>query len=82
MKSPGMTPAILPIKNLVFSATSTSIDTVIINGKTVMDDRKLLTLDEEKTGENAEKQAWRLLEGSGHLERYPEFLKRGKLTYV
>ena len=82
MKSPGMTPAILPIKNLVFSATSTSIDTVIINGKTVMDDRKLLTLDEEKTVENAEKQAWRLLEGSGHLERYPEFLKRGKLTYV
>jgi hypothetical protein len=40
-----------------------------------------LTLDEEKVVEKAEKQAWRLIERSGHLERYPEFLKRGKLSY-
>jgi 5-methylthioadenosine/S-adenosylhomocysteine deaminase len=82
MKTPGMAPAILPVKNLVYSATSTCVDTVIINGKTVMMERKLLTLDEEKIVEEAEKQAWRLLEGSGHLERYPEFLKRGKLNYT
>lgn len=82
MKSPGMAPAILPVKNLIFSATSTSVDTVIINGKTVMKERKLLTLNEEKVVEEAEKQAWRLVEGSGHLERYPSFLKRGKMKYI
>lgn len=82
MKAPGMAPAILPIKNLIYSATSTCVDTVIINGKTVMEDRKLLTLDEEKTVVEAEKQAWRLVEGSGHPERYPDFLKRGKMKYI
>lgn len=82
MKSPGMTPALLPVKNLIFSATSTCVDTVIINGKTVMENRELLTLDEAKTVEEAEKQAWRLLDGSGHPDRYPDFLKRGKMKYI
>lgn len=82
MKAPGMAPALLPVKNLVFSATSTCVDTVIINGKTVMDGRELVTLDEEKVVEEAEKQAWRLVEGSGHMNRYPEFLKRGKMSYM
>ena len=82
MKAPGMSPAVLPIKNLIYSATSTCIDTVIINGKTVMAGRELLTLDEEKVVAEAEKQAWRLIEGSGHVDRYPDFLKRGKLNYV
>ncbi len=82
MKAPGMAPALLPIKNLVFSATSTCVDTVIINGETVMEGRELMTLDEEKVIEEAEKQAWRLVEGSGHMDRYPDFLKRGKMSYV
>jgi 5-methylthioadenosine/S-adenosylhomocysteine deaminase len=82
LKAPGMVPAILPAKNLVYSATSTCVDTVIINGKTVMKGRELMTLDEEKVIEEAEKQAWRLVEGSGHIDCYPEFLKRGKLAYV
>lgn len=81
MKAPGMTPAILPIKNLIYSATSSCVDTVIINGKTVMEERHLLTIDENKAVEEAERQAWRLLEGSGHLERYPSFLDRGTLSY-
>jgi len=82
MKAPGMAPALLPVKNLVYSATSTCVDTVIINGITVMRGRELMTLDEKKVVEEAEKQAWRLVEGSGHLDRYPGFLKRGKMTYV
>ena len=82
MNAPGMAPALLPVKNLVFSATSTCVDTVIINGKTVMESRELVTLDEEKVVEEAEKQAWRLVEGSGHMDRYPEFLKRGKMSYM
>lgn len=82
MKASGMSPAILPVKNLIYSATSTCVDTVIINGKTVMEDRKLTTLDEKKVVEEAEKQVWRLLEGSGHMERYPKFLQRGNMKYI
>ena len=65
----------------VYSATSTCVDTVIINGKKVMERRELLTLDEEKAVEESEKQAWRLVEGSGHLDLYPDFLNRGNMTY-
>jgi len=81
LKAPGIAPAILPVKNLVYSATSTCVDTVIINGKKVMERRELLTLDEEKAVEESEKQAWRLVEGSGHLDLYPDFLNRGNMTY-
>lgn len=82
LKAPGMVPAILPVKNLIFSATSTCVDTVIINGKTVMAKRELVSIDEEKVVAEAEKQAWRLVEGSGHLDRYTGFLKRGKKKYI
>ena len=82
MKAPGMAPTILPIKNLVYSATSLCVDTVIINGKAVMEGRELRTLDKEKIIEEAEKQTWRLVEGSGHMDRYPDFLKRGKMSYM
>lgn len=81
LKAPGLAPAILPVKNLVYSATSTCVDTVIINGKNVMEHRELLTLDVEKIVEEAEKQAWKLVEGSGHLDLYPDFLDRGNMTF-
>jgi hypothetical protein len=57
------------------------VDTVIINGKKVMEHRELLTLDVEKIVEEAEKQAWKLVEGSGHLDLYPDFLDRGNMTF-
>lgn len=82
LKALSMAPAILPIKNLIYSASSNCIDTVIINGKKVMEKRMLLTIDEEKAVEEAEKQAWRLLESSGHLDKNPDFLKRGELSYM
>ncbi len=81
LKAAGMAPALLPVKNLVYSATSQCVDTVIINGETVMENRKFTKINEEKVAKQAEKQAWRLVEGRGHLGRYPEFLKRGRLSY-
>ena len=47
---------------LVYSANSHSVNTVIINGKIVMKDRELLTLDEEKILFEVEKTAKRLTE--------------------
>jgi 5-methylthioadenosine/S-adenosylhomocysteine deaminase len=82
LKTLGMTPAFLPIKNLVYSTSSSCVDTVIINGERIMEKRNLLTIDEEKAISEAENQAWRLLELSGHLEKDPDFLKRGELRYI
>jgi len=44
-----------PISNLVYSAKSCDVETVICNGKVIMQDRKILTLNEEKIFEKVEK---------------------------
>jgi 5-methylthioadenosine/S-adenosylhomocysteine deaminase len=82
LKTPGMAPSLLPIKNLVYSTSSECIDTVIINGEKVMENRILLKIDQEKAINEAEKQAWRLLDSSGHFDKDPDFLKRGNILYV
>jgi 5-methylthioadenosine/S-adenosylhomocysteine deaminase len=41
--------------NLVYAAHGDNVDTVIIDGKLVMENKKMLTIDEEKVIENARK---------------------------
>jgi 5-methylthioadenosine/S-adenosylhomocysteine deaminase len=45
---PHLIPLHNPVANLVYSAHSSDVKTVIIDGKLVMKDKELLTLDEEK----------------------------------
>ena len=45
------------IPNLVYSCDGSNVETVIINGKTVMKDKELLTIDEERVLETAQKTA-------------------------
>jgi len=47
-KRPHMTPVHNPVSNVVYSACGEDVHTVIIDGKIVMRDRKVLTLDEER----------------------------------
>jgi 5-methylthioadenosine/S-adenosylhomocysteine deaminase len=81
MRAPGMAPSLLPVKNLVYSASSSCVDTVIINGETVMKNRSFTKIDPEKTVKDAEKEAYKMLESSGHLED-ESYLKRGGYIYL
>ena len=81
MKAPGMAPALLPVKNLVYSASSSCVDTVIINGKTVMRSREFTQIDPESAVKEAEEAAYRMLDQSGHLED-SGFLDRGGYRYI
>jgi len=47
--------------NIVYSARGSDVDTVIIDGKIVMENQKVKTLNERAVMENAEKAAWNLL---------------------
>lgn len=60
-KAPNMVPAHNNIANIVYSAHAGNVTDSIIDGKLVMQDRQLLTVDEEKIVEEAEKQAQKLL---------------------
>ncbi len=62
LKVPHMTPIITsPVRNIapniVYSARGDEVETVIIDGKVVVDDHKALTMDEEKIIEEAQKAA-------------------------
>ncbi len=48
MESPEWIPRYNPIQNLVYSSSGKSVQTVIIDGKIVMEDREIKTVDEEK----------------------------------
>ena len=53
MDTPGLTPNLLPVKNLVYSAANgNAVDTVIIDGKVVMEDRVIKTFDEKEAFKN------------------------------
>ncbi|HZK11404.1 MAG TPA: amidohydrolase [Atribacterota bacterium] len=62
---PEMTPAISIASNLVYAANGSVVDTVIIDGKTVMKNRLLTTMDEMKIIESAEKTIRRMIEETG-----------------
>ncbi|OQY42124.1 MAG: hypothetical protein B6227_03090 [Fusobacteriia bacterium 4572_74] len=47
-KSANMQPIFDPYSVLVYSANASNVDTVIVNGKMIVENKKLLTYDEEK----------------------------------
>jgi 5-methylthioadenosine/S-adenosylhomocysteine deaminase len=72
--TPGLTPNLAPTKNLVYGlGSNNAVKTVIIDGKIVMENRKIRTLNEKKAFKNGEKAAKNLLELSGELDKYTDF---------
>lgn len=58
---PHFCPLLDPVANLVYSALSSDVETVIINGKIIMENRELTGLDEEKIMYNAQARALDLI---------------------
>jgi len=54
------TPCYNPVSLLAYSGKSSSVDTVIVNGKILMENRELKTLDEERILYEAQRTADRL----------------------
>jgi 5-methylthioadenosine/S-adenosylhomocysteine deaminase len=59
---PGMVPRYNVYSHLVYAANGADVATVIIDGRVVMLNRKLLTLDEESVMAEAKKLAWEISE--------------------
>lgn len=53
-RKPHLVPVRNPISNLVYAANGTDVDTVIIDGKIVMQERELKTIDEAEVVEKAQ----------------------------
>ncbi len=61
-KKPHLCPLFNEISHLVYSARASDVDTVLINGKIVMENREITTIDVPKVLEMAEKTKEKLLE--------------------
>jgi Cytosine deaminase and related metal-dependent hydrolases len=61
MKKPHLTPCFDVPSHLVYSARGSDVRTTIVNGKVLMDDYKVLVLDEQKVMEEAQKAAEELV---------------------
>jgi 5-methylthioadenosine/S-adenosylhomocysteine deaminase len=61
MKKPHLTPCFDVPSHLVYSARGSDVRTTIVNGKILMDDYRLLALDEQKVMEDAQKAAEELI---------------------
>ena len=59
------TPASNPVSNLVYSGSGDAVDTVIVNGRLLMHEKRLLTLDEEQVKAKAITHATELIDRSG-----------------
>ena len=68
----GLTPHTNPVSNLVYSGSGEYVDTVIANGRLLMQNKKLLTLDEESVMRNAREHSAALMERAG-IENLPKW---------
>jgi len=60
-KKPHLTPIHDPYANIIYSAHGSDVDTVIVDGKVLMENRKVKTLDEEEVMLKAQKTATDIL---------------------
>ncbi|NHI82949.1 MAG: amidohydrolase [Candidatus Thorarchaeota archaeon] len=65
MREIGLTPNSNPVSNLVYAGIGHAVDTVIVNGRLLMNGKKLLTLNEDQVIDNAIEHSRALLERSG-----------------
>jgi cytosine/adenosine deaminase-related metal-dependent hydrolase len=65
MRKSHLTPTVNPISNIVYAGEGSDVDTTIIDGKIVMENRVVKTLEEEKVLRVASERAVRLLERVG-----------------
>jgi 5-methylthioadenosine/S-adenosylhomocysteine deaminase len=65
LKRLNLWPPLNPPAALVYGGMEGDVETVIINGKVAMQDRKLAQTDEEQLFEDTEKAAWKLVEKAG-----------------
>jgi cytosine/adenosine deaminase-related metal-dependent hydrolase len=65
LRKPHLIPTFNPISNLVYAAEGSDVDTVIIDGKIIMENRIVKTLDESMVLEQASDRGHKLLEKAG-----------------
>jgi len=70
LEKPELVPAINPILNLVYRTRGCDVNTVIVNGKVLMENRVVKTMDESKILEEAQRRSEEVKERAKHEVEY------------
>ncbi len=65
LRKPHLTPALNPVSHLVYAAEGSDVETVVIDGKIIMENRSVKTLEEENVLQEANRRGEKLLERAG-----------------
>jgi cytosine/adenosine deaminase-related metal-dependent hydrolase len=65
LREPHLVPTFNPISNLIYAGEGSDVDTVIIDGRIIMENRIVKTLDENTILQQASEGGQRLLERAG-----------------
>ena len=83
MCQPHMIPEIMPVHRLMYSATGQDVTTVIVDGKVVMEDRKVLSVSEEEILAEAQQETLRTIERADlrrHMQLPATFWGHARMT--
>jgi 5-methylthioadenosine/S-adenosylhomocysteine deaminase len=73
MRKPHLRPRHDLVNNIVHSANSADVDTVIVAGRILMRNRELVTLDEERILAESEQSAFRMIAQSDRMRLLREY---------
>jgi cytosine/adenosine deaminase-related metal-dependent hydrolase len=65
LRQPHLIPNIMVVHRLVYEAVGNDVETVIVDGKIVMDDRKVLSIDEAGALDRGQEESLKLIERAG-----------------
>lgn len=65
LRQPHLTPNWMIVHRLILEAVGHDVETVIVDGRVVLDERRVVTVDEDAILETANREAWALVERAG-----------------
>jgi cytosine/adenosine deaminase-related metal-dependent hydrolase len=65
LRQPHLSPDFMVVHRLVYEAVGNDVQTVVVDGRVVMDDRNVLTVDEASVLDRAEEESTKLIERAG-----------------
>jgi cytosine/adenosine deaminase-related metal-dependent hydrolase len=82
LRQPHLVPNWMIVHRLIYEAVGHDVETVIVDGRLVMEDRRVLTIDEDAALETAEREAWAIVERAGlHAHLTPPGWGRLRLAF-
>ena len=84
MRQPHLYPEFMQVHRLIYEAVGSDVDTVLIDGRLVMEERQVLTVDEEEALDQAQAESLRTIERadlSPHMELNETFWGHSRMIF-